>query len=477
MQPSVKPSSLQRSNPLSPTPDIVDGREVIWRPTQKQAEFLSASEFELLFGGSAGGGKTDGLLVDAMGLQHSAIEKRAYQGIIFRRNFTDLKDIIDRSHEIYPEYEPRAKYDKAQHVWNFPAGARIEFGFIERDADRFRYRGRAFQYVGWEELTLWPTDVPYVYLMSRVRSTDSSIPLYVRATTNPDGPVHKWVKKRWRISSDGREICFEVELVDPDTLEVLVRTRRFLPARLSDNPYLGADYKANLLLLDDDSLNALLRGRWDTPQIKGAFYTKEIEKIRAEGRLGKVPHQQGVPVDTYWDLGLTENGTTAIWCRQKVAFQQRFLKSYQNHGESLSHYAKWLLEQHYVYGTHYLPHDAGYRRLGKENVKTYQEMLEELMPGHRFEIVPRVPDVEVGIQQTRDKFGICWFDEEGCAEGFAALENYRREWNEQQQTYHTTPLHDWASNYADSFRQFGQVEEIIAPSGKRRTRRSSWRTA
>jgi len=362
-------------------------------------------------------------------------------------------------------------------VWNFPSGARIEFGFIERDADRFRYRGRAFQYVGWEELTLWPTDVPYVYLMSRVRSTDSSIPLYVRATTNPDGPGHKWVKKRWRISSDGREICFEVELVDPDTLEVLVRTRRFLPARLSDNPYLGADYKANLLLLDDDSLNALLRGRWDTPQIKGAFYTKEIEKIRAEGRLGKVPHQQGVPVDTYWDLGLTENGTTAIWCRQKVAFQQRFLKSYQNHGESLSHYAKWLLEQHYVYGTHYLPHDAGYRRLGKENVKTYQEMLEELMPGHRFEIVPRVPDVEVGIQQTRDKFGICWFDEEGCAEGFAALENYRREWNEQQQTYHTTPLHDWASNYADSFRQFGQVEEIIAPSGKRKTRRSSWRTA
>jgi hypothetical protein len=452
--------------------------KIIWQPTDKQAEFLSASEFEVLFGGSVGGGKTDGLLIDAMGLQHNAIEKRAYQGIIFRRNFTDLKDIIDRSHEIYEDYEPRASYDKAQHVWNFPSGARIEFGFIERDVDRFRYRGRAFQYVGWEELTLWPTDVPYVYLMSRVRSSDPSIPLYVRATTNPDGPGHKWVKKRWRILSSGLATNFKLVLIDPDTADVLVRTRRFLPARLSDNPHLGAEYKANLLLLDDDSRNALLLGRWDTPQIKGAYYTKEIEKVRADGRLTKVPHQQGVPVDTFFDLGLTENGTTAIFIRQRVAFQNRFLKSYENHGESLSHYAKWLLDQPYVYGTHYLPHDAGHDRLGKEHVKTYKQMLEELMPGHRFEIVPRVPDVEVGIQQTRDKFDNCWFDEEGCAEGFAALENYRRDWNEQLQTYHDRPLHDWSSNYADAFRQFGQVEEIIAPSGTRKkARRSSWRTA
>lgn len=429
--------------------------EVVWQPTEKQSEFLSASEFEVLYGGAAGGGKTDGLLVDALGLQHDAINKRAYQAIVFRRTFPDLKDLIDRSHEIYQAFDPRAKYDKAQHVWTWPSGARIELGFIQRDADRFRYRGRAFQYVGWEELTLWPTDVPYVYLMSRVRTADNSIPLYVRSTTNPDGPGNKWVKGRWKIDNNGRPTCFEVTLYDRETGQTLVRTRRFIPAKLSDNPHLGQEYRANLLLLDEDSQKALLGGRWDAPHVKGAYYAKEIEKVRAEGRLTRVPYQKGVPVDTFWDVGVSDS--TSIWCNQTVAMQERFLACYENEGEALSHYVKWLLDQPYVYGTHYLPHDASHRKLGKENVKSVEAMLKELLPGHRFVIVPRVTDINVGIQQTRDKFDACWFDAEGCAEGFAALENYHKKWNEQLQTFLDHPDKDWSSDYADAFRQYGQA--------------------
>lgn len=430
--------------------------EIVWRPTEKQGEFLSAPEFEVLFGGSAGGGKTDGLLIDALGLQHSAIEKRAYQGIIFRRTYPDLKDIIDRSHEIYQDFERKAKFDKAAHVWTFPSGARIEFGFIQRDVDRFRYRGRAFPYIGWEEVTLWPTDVPYRYLLSRCRTADTSIPLYVRGTTNPDGPGFKWVKDRWKIGDQGRATKFDITLTDPDTGETLTRSRRFIPARLADNPHLGIEYRANLLLLDEDDQNALLRGLWKAPKIKGAYYIKEIEKVRADRRLTKVPHQKGVPVNTFWDIGA--NDTTAIWCHQTVAMQERFLACYENAGEGLSHFVKWLLDQPYVYGTHYLPHDASHVRLGKENVKSVEEMLKELLPGHRFVIVPRVSDVLVGIQQTRDKLDNCWFDEELCAEGFAALENYRKKWDEERQTYLSHPEHDWASNYADAFRQYGQAD-------------------
>ena len=452
--------------------------DVCWRPTAKQKLFLAAAEFEVLYGGAVGSGKTDGLLVDALGMQYDAIHKREYQAIIFRRTFPDLRDIIDRSEVIYKDVAPSANYDKQQHVWKFPSGARIEFGVIERDVDRLRYRGRAFQYIGWEEITLWPTQVPYLYLMSRVRTADSSIPLYVRATTNPDGPGHKWVKERWRIKNSGVSTLFTEVLKDPETGKFLTRSRRFIAARLSDNPHLDENYRVGLLLLDDDVQKALILGRWDTPQIKGAFYTKEIDKVRESGRLTQVPHQQGVPVDTFWDLGVSENGTTAIWLKQKVAFQQRFLACYENHGESLAHYAKWLLDQPYVYGKHYLPHEADHRRLGKEDIKSYKLMLEGLMPGHRFEIVPRVSDVEVGIQLTRDKFGTCWFDEEGCAEGFSALENYRREWNEQQQTYRDQPLHDWCSNYADAFRQFGQVDEPTPlRNTRKKTHRSNWRTA
>lgn len=430
--------------------------KVIWTPTEKQAEFLSASEFEVLYGGAAGGGKTDGLLIDALGLQHDALTKRAYQAIILRRTFPDLKDIIDRSHEIYQEFAPTAKYDKDGHVWKFPSGARIELGFVQRDADRFRYRGRAFQYVGWEELTLWPTELPYIYFMSRIRTADPSIPLYVRATTNPDGPGHRWVKERWRITNAGTQTLFDVKLVDPETREEFVNTRRFIPARVGDNPHIGKEYRQNLLLLDDDSQKALLRGMWEAPQVRGAYYAKETDKVRAEGRLTRVPYQKGVPVDTFWDFGVGDS--TSVWCNQTVAMQERFLACYENNNESLSHYVKWLLEQPYVYGTHYLPHDAGHRRLGKADIKSWEEVLRELLPGHQFVIVPRVADLNIGIQQTRDKFDNCWFDAEGCAEGFAALENYHKKWSEEQQVY-TRHDHDWSSNYADAFRQFGQVKK------------------
>ncbi len=430
--------------------------EIIWQPTEKQSEFLSASEFEVLYGGAAGGGKTDGLLIDALGLQHGGIEKRAYQGIIFRKTFPDLKDIIDRAHEIYGAFDPRAKYDKAAHVWTFPSGARIEFGFIQRDIERFRYRGRAFAYVGWEEITLWPTEVPYRYLLSRIRCADPTIPLYCRATTNPDGPGFEWVKAYWQIPNNGEPTRFEIDLTDPESGRILKRARRFIPARLSDNPHLDKDdnYRANLLLLDQDEQGALLLGKWETPKIKGAYYTKEFEKARKEGRIGLVPHKQGVPVNSFWDFGV--NDTTAIWLHQNIALQNRFFACMEASGEPLSFFVKWLLEQGVVYGTHYLPHDGDHERLGLDDTKSYKEMLQELLPGHRFIIVPRIPDVLIGIQQTRDAFDSCWFDKTGCAEGIAALQNYRKEWDEQLQVYRSRPLHDWASNYADAFRQFGQ---------------------
>lgn len=444
-----------------------------WEATEKQAEFLAATEFEVLYGGAAGGGKTDGMLVDALGLSPAAegkpahVEKRAYQGIIFRRTYPDLKDIIDRSHEVYKDYDRRAKFDKQAHVWQFPSGARIEFGYIQRDVERFRYRGRAFQYVGWEELTLWPTDAPYVYLIGRVRTVDKSIPLYVRATTNPDGPGFRWVKERWRIPVIGTATRFEVEMKDGETGETFTRSRRFIPAKLRDNPHLSSEYRANLLLLEEEDQRRLLRGLWEAPKIKGAYYTEEMQRARDDGRVTKIPYLRSAPVDTFWDLGLSkDSGTTAIWCGQHVAMQQRFLKCYEAHGESLDHYVKWLLDTGFAFGRHFLPHDAGHRRLGKDNIKSWKQMLEELMPGHTFVLVTRVEDVWAGIQQTKARFDEACFDQDGCAEGIAALENYRREWDEDSQAYRNHPLHDWTSNYADAFRQWGQGWRPVSRSGE-----------
>lgn len=437
--------------------------DAVWYPTDKQQDFLAAEEFEVLYGGAAGGGKTDGLLIDSLGISHGGITKRAYQAIIFRRTFPDLKDIIDRSHELFPlaVSAGKPKYDKQAHVWTFPSGARIEFGYIQRDAERFRYRGRAFQYVGWEELTLWPTEVPYRYLLSRVRSKDRTIPLYVRSTTNPDGPGFQWVKTRWQIPTDGRETVLEYELHDPESGETFKRKRRFIPAKLKDNPHLGADYRLNLLEGDEDEQNALLRGLWMTPKVRGAYFATEMLRAHQNGRITTVPYVRSIPVNTFWDLGA--NDTTAIWCHQLVAMQHRFLKCYEASGEGLDHFVQWLVSTGFTFGTHYLPHDAEHKKLGMRDTRSNLSMLQELMPGHRFVVVPRIDDVNVGINITRGMIDQCCFDREGTAGGLAALENYRKEWDEDHKTFRNHPLHDWSSNYADAFRQFGQGFKVEAP--------------
>lgn len=187
---------------------------------------------------------------------------------------------------------------------------------------------------------------------------------------------------------------------------------------------------------------------------EGAYYSKELSDARKSGRISTVPYVQGIPVNTFWDLGL--NDTTAIWFHQYVGYQHRFIGCYESSGEPMSHYARHLLNQPYVYGRHFLPHDAGVRRIGLHNIKSVKEMLQEAMPGHQFEIVPRVHDVTAGIQQTRDKFSQCAFDAKGCEAGLNALSAYRKEWDEANACWRNKPLHDWSSNYADAFRSFGQ---------------------
>lgn len=435
----------------------IAGREVAWKGSGKQDEFLRASEDEVLYGGAAGGGKSDALLIAAMGGGQGATDIGAYQAILFRRTYPELRDLIDRSKALYGQTSPGAKYHETDHVWTWPSGAKVEFGHIQHPNDRFKYRGRQYAFIGWDELTLWPDDVAYTYLGSRLRSPQTRLRCFTRATTNPDGPGHKWVKERWAIPNDGSATRFRVAVKDEETGIEYQRFRRFIPARLDDNPYLSqTDYRIQLLSLPPEERDALLRGRWDGIPVKGAFYAEEIARMRREERITRVPHAPALPVDTYWDLGHSD--TTAIVCHQSVGLQDRFPFAYENSGEPLAHYVQVLKDRGYTYGTHYLPHDAEHVRLGAtaDSTKSWRAMLEDLWPGSRFEIVPRVEDVMLGITQTRNVFAGAWMDAEGCADLISALENYRKEWDEKLQVYRDRPLHDWASNYADAFRQFGQ---------------------
>ncbi|MHB8727590.1 MAG: terminase large subunit domain-containing protein [Sulfuricaulis sp.] len=459
--------------------------EAPWEASAKQAEFQRAIEFEVLYGGAAGGGKSDALLVDALGLHQGAILKRNYQALLMRRTYPDLKDLIDRSLALY-ERLPGAKYDKTEHIWRFPSGARIEFGHAQYESDRFKYRGRAFQYFGIDELTLFPTDTVYVYLMSRVRSVDASITCYVRATTNPDGPGSKWVKDRFRIPLEGTATRFEVEYDDPETGAKIRRTRRFIPARLADNPYLAdTGYRDTLLMLPEEERNALLLGRWEQHQVKGAYYAEQVQKARAEGRVCKIPILPHLRVHTYWDLGNSDH--TSIWFLQKVGGENRWIDCYENRLKPLHHYVEIVQQKNYLLGKFYLPHDAEEIRLSTKTLQKPQgqsisQMLQEMLPNADINIVPRTPDIIAGINQVRNLFPTYYFDEDRCKDGLAAVENYKAGWDEQRQVFSNTPVHDWSSDYADAIRQHAQSEDAGGGTSsgskfKRNKMRTGWRTA
>ncbi|HZJ96204.1 MAG TPA: terminase [Oligella sp.] len=205
---------------------------------------------------------------------------------------------------------------------------------------------------------------------------------------------------------------------------------------------------------------------------EGTYYATQLAIARKEGRITHVPYAQGIPVNTFWDIGL--NDEMAIWFHQRVGNQDRFIRYYENSGESFDHYVNYMQTTGYVWGTHYLPHDGDTERLGAVRNWTPREMLEEL--GLRnIEIVPRIPILQTGIQMTRDKFGSAWFDETNCKVGLAHLAQYRKEWDRRLGVYKDTHRHDKASNAADALRQWAQGFSVSTTTQKIR-RKGSWRT-
>jgi hypothetical protein len=184
--------------------------------------------------------------------------------------------------------------------------------------------------------------------------------------------------------------------------------------------------------------------------IEGSYYGTIIAEIRRKGRIGHVPYEPGYPVHTSWDLGM--NDTMTIWFFQQVSRERRIIDYMEGSGVGLPEYAKLLHEKPYVYGMHYLPHDANVRELGTgiKRVDTAREL--GISP---ITVVPRPKNndqLHDQIDQTRAFIQGSWFDEEHCDKGIIGLENYRKEWNDKMGAFNRIPLHNWASHAADGLR-------------------------
>jgi len=232
---------------------------------------------ESFYGGAAGGGKSEALLIGAL----MYIETQGYSALLLRRTYKDLSlpgALMDRANQWFRETD--AHWDDEKKTWTFPPSmATLTFGYLESEKDKYRYQSSEFQFIGFDELTQF-TESQYRYLFSRLRRLkDSPVPLRMRATSNPGGIGHEWVRQRFIVGNH------------PD--------RTFIPAKMTDNPHLDQDeYRRSLENLDPITRAQLERGDWDSKVAGTKFRAEWFEIV------------DSLPVTAtkvrYWDLAATE---------------------------------------------------------------------------------------------------------------------------------------------------------------------------
>ncbi len=236
---------------------------IVWKPQPRQKLFMSRFENEALYGGAAGGGKSDCAIAEAL----RQVNIPHYRGLILRKTYPQLSELVDRSREIYLPSFPEAKYNEQKHCWTFPSGAKIYFGAMQHTKDRTNYQGKRYDFIDFDELTHFTWD-EYSYLFSRNRPNGPGTRCYIRAQANPGGIGHGWVKERFISPAPPMTTIWDnVKIVFPDgKSEMRRRSRIFVPSSIFDNKILmenDPEYITRLASLPENERKALLYGDWD----------------------------------------------------------------------------------------------------------------------------------------------------------------------------------------------------------------------
>jgi hypothetical protein len=221
---------------------VLDSKsDIIWEamPGSQEAFLASTPIFEVLFEGTRGGGKTDCLLMSFC-MHVGKGFGSAWKGILFRQTYKQLSDVITKTKKWIPQIWPEAKFNHSEHTWTFPGGEQLLLRQFSKEDDYWNYHGHEYPWIGWEELCNWPSDSGYKRMMSCCRSSSKNMPRMVRATTNPYGPGHNWVK--FRFKPHILNMVVRRDLIDDDGLPE--------PPRLSIHSHL--DENKALLEADPD---------------------------------------------------------------------------------------------------------------------------------------------------------------------------------------------------------------------------------
>lgn len=420
-----------------------------WIPTDKQKTALARTEFEILYGGSRGGGKTDA----GMAFLLYNVHHPKFRGLVIRRNADDLKDWIDRATTFYKRVGGEKTGNPAE--FKFPSGAIIRTGHLKDASAYTKYMGHEYQNIIVEELTHIAREDDYMKLLASCRSTIPDIKPQIFCTTNPGSIGHDWVKKRFLVPADP-----EIPFVDA----ISGRSRIYIPAQVYDNPHImdnDPEYVKYLESLPPTLKKQWLEGSWDDFEIEGAIFGQEMMTLKQNGQICRVSHDPLLPVETWWDLGL--NDYNVIGFVQKVGREVRIIDYLQTQFtdlRSLLYELKKREEQQgYDYGMFVFPHDiavheysTGQSRIESFKIFSREIWGREMVEYQDYRIVPRMQKDNVdGIDAARQLLQFCYFDEVKCAEWIYALKSYHRDRIEGTNIFKSSPTHDEHSHGATAF--------------------------
>jgi len=231
-----------------------------------QEDFLNCPIFEVLYTGNRGGGKTACLLMDfakECGRGYGA----AWQGILFRHTYKELRDVVKKSLELFPKIYPGAKWNDTKMTWTWPDGEQLTLAYMEHESDYYSYHGHAYPWIAWEELTTWADDGCFKRMFSCCRSTKAGMPRRIRSTTNPYGPGFAWVKERYQLPIPHGDVLGTL-LEEKDDKGNFIGYRCAINSNLAENKVLltaQPDYLNNIKqsARNEAELAAWMHGSWD----------------------------------------------------------------------------------------------------------------------------------------------------------------------------------------------------------------------
>lgn len=297
-------------------PRSQEGVQYAWAPQPGSQEyFLKCPVDEVLYEGNRGPGKTDALLMDFF--QDVNVGWGAdWVGILFRKTYPELQDVIEKSRKWFKLVSPGAKFNEAKSEWTFPTGEKLYFRQFAKPADYWKYHGHAYPWIGWEELCTYANDECYKSMFSCSRSTRKGMPRKVRATANPYGPGHNWVKHRWALPVAPGQIVGRYIADSRDHTGELEPPRIAIHGNLDENQILlRADpgYKARIRAAarNPAELAAWLFGSWDI--VAGGMIDDVWAHCRDACVVKPFPIPEAWRIDRSMDWGSSKPSSIGWW--------------------------------------------------------------------------------------------------------------------------------------------------------------------